>query len=693
MLKLSPEQREKSNMNPRVKFALPLFTVLLSAALPLAQAQQERKPAETKAAVSDKSTAYYNFSMGHLYAEMAGAYGNRGEFLTKAIEYYRLALKEDPTATFLSQELTDLYIQSGQLNRAVTEAEDMLRQNPDNLDARRMLGRIYTRLIGDAQQGRIDEKMLAKSIDQYQSIIAKDPKDQESQLVLARLYRLAHKSVESEKAYKAVLAVEADNEEALTGLAMVYSDVGNTSGAIEMLKKATEKDPNPRTLNALAQFYEQTKDWQNAAATWKQMIPLVQETGTLKRYLARDLLFSDKEDEALAAYREIAAEEPKDAQVQLRIAEIYMQKKDFTQARAAFAKAKALDGTNIEVAYDEVTLLEAEGKPTEAISALKALVDSSAKKQANEEDKRVRSKLLDRLGFLYRAQGQYPQAIAAFRQVADADPDQGAHSVLQVTETYRISKNAAAARQEVEAGLKKFPKDRALIQLHAALLVDAGKTDEAVAELRSQGEPDRETLLLIAQLYERGKKYAEEAKALNQAEALSTTKPEKQGVQFARGAMLEKQKNFEGAEAEFRKVLQTDPDNAGALNYLGYMLADRNIRLDEAQKMISRAVELEPGNGAYLDSLGWVQFRQNRLEQAEDSLRKALESIKTDPTVHDHLGDVYMKEGKVREAIQQWQASLKEWSVTAPAEADPAEIASVTKKLEGARVRVAKEGK
>ena len=693
MLKLSPEQREKSNMNPRLKFALPLFTVILAAALPLAHAQQERKPAETKAAVSDKSTAYYNFSMGHLYAEMAGAYGNRGEFLTKAIEYYRLALKEDPTATFLSQELTDLYIQSGQLNRAVTEAEDMLRQNPDNLDARRMLGRIYTRLIGDAQQGRIDEKMLAKSIDQYQSIIAKDPKDQESQLVLARLYRLAHKSVESEKVYKAVLGVEADNEEALTGLAMVYSDVGNTSGAIEMLKKATEKDPNPRTLNALAQFYEQTKDWQNAAATWKQMIPLVQETGTLKRYLARDLLFSDKEDEALAAYREIAAEEPKDAQVQLRISEIYMQKKDFTQARAAFAKAKALDGGNIEVAYDEVTLLEAEGKPVEAISALKALVDSSAKKQANEEDKRVRSKLLDRLGFLYRAQGQYPQAIAAFRQVADADPDQGAHSVLQVTETYRISKNAAAARQEVEAGLKKYPKDRALIQLHAALLVDAGKTDEAVAELRSQGEPDRETLLVIAQLYERGKKYAEEAKALNQAEALSTTKPEKQGVQFARGAMLEKQKNFEGAEAEFRKVLQTDPDNAGALNYLGYMLADRNIRLDEAHKMISRAVELEPGNGAYLDSLGWVQFRQNRLEQAEDSLRKALESIKTDPTVHDHLGDVYMKEGKVREAIQQWQASLQEWSATAPAEADPVEISSVTKKLEGARVRVAKEGK
>jgi len=695
LLTLSPEHRKNSHMKraPVRRIALAVAAVFLLANR--SKAQTEVKPSETKAAVSDKSTAYYNFSMGHLYAEMAGAYGNRGEYLNKAIDFYKLALKQDPSATFLTQELTDLYIQSGQLNRAVTEAEEMLRQNPDNLDARRMLGRIYTRLIGDAQQGKIDEKMLAKSVDQYQSIVAKDPKDQESRLVLARLYRLSRKSVEAEKTYKAILVAEPDNEEALTGLAMVYSDVGDTHGAIEMLRRATEKDPNPRTLNALAQFYEQTNDWENAAATWKLMIPMVQETANLKRNLARDLLFAEKLDEALDLYKEVAAEEPRDAQVQLRISEIYRQKRDFAQARAAYAKAKTLDGANIEVQYDEVNLLEAEGKPTEAITALKGLLDTTVKKQPNEEERRVRSRLLDRLGFLYRAQNSYPEAIAAFRQVSENDPDQGAHAAVQVAETYRVAKNAAAARKEVESALVKYPKDRALVQLHASLLSEQGKTDAAVAELRAQmgGEKDRETLLVISQLYERGKKYSEAAKALNDAEALSTTKQEKQGVLFARGAMLEKQKNFDAAEAEFRKVLVTDPENAGALNYLGYMLADRDVRLDEAQKLIARAVELDPENGAYLDSLGWVQYRQDHLEQAEDSLRKALQKIGTDPTVHDHLGDVYMKEGKVREAIQQWQASLKEWEATPPSEADPAEVAKVTKKLETARVRVAKEGK
>ena len=78
---------------------------------------------------------------------------------------------------------------------------------------------------------------------------------------------------------------------------------------------------------------------------------------------------------------------------------------------------------------------------------------------------------------------------------------------------------------------------------------------------------------------------------------------------FRRGAMYERMKNFPAAEAEFRKVLAVNPDNDNALNYLGYMLADRNIRLDEARDMILKALSREPNSGAYLDSLGWVYFR------------------------------------------------------------------------------------
>jgi tetratricopeptide (TPR) repeat protein len=230
---------------------------------------------------------------------------------------------------------------------------------------------------------------------------------------------------------------------------------------------------------------------------------------------------------------------------------------------------------------------------------------------------------------------------------------------------------------------------------HATVLGALGHVDEAVTEIRGlmKGEKNRELTIMIAQMYEKGKRFKEEEQALNEAAELSKSTEEKAGVDFARGAMFERMKNFDAAEAAFRKVIEAQPDNAGALNYLGYMLADRNIKLDEAQKLIARAVELDPLNGAYLDSLGWVYFRQNQLDQAEASLRKAIERMSSDPTVHDHLGDVYLKQGKVKEAITQWQASLNEYKNSPPAEADSEDVAKVSRKLENAKTRIAKESR
>ena len=122
------------------------------------------------------------------------------------------------------------------------------------------------------------------------------------------------------------------------------------------------------------------------------------------------------------------------------------------------------------------------------------------------------------------------------------------------------------------------------------------------------------------------------------------------------------------------------------------MLADRDMRLEEAFKLISRALELDPGNGAYLDSLGWLYFRMGKLEEAEQTLRRALERFPRDPTIHDHLGDVCFRQGRLKDAIVQWQNSLKEWESASAAENDPVEVAKIQKKLEGARVRLAKEG-
>ena len=663
-------------------------------ALPLACLSYGQTPAAPAPPV-DKAAAYYNFSMGHLYAELAGVYGNRSEYVGKAIDYYKQALKLDPGASFLFEELTDLYIQSGRLKDAVTEAEDVLKREPNNLDARRILGRIYTRMIGDTQQGKINEEMLRLATEQYEKIAAKDPKDIESWLTLGRLYRTARNSVDAEKAYSQALTIDPNNEDALTGLAIVYSDVGDTRKAIEKLQAVTKKDPNPRTLAALAGSYEQLHDYRSAAEVLRKAIDLDPENSRVKRALARNLLYSGSLDESLKYYKEFADDDPHDTEALLRMAEIYREKRDFTKSREILEKAKASDPENLEVRYDEVNLLAVEGQPAKAIEALQSLLKDTGRKSYSETEKGTRVNLLERLGELYRGANQNQAAIDAFRQIADLDPDSGARAEAQIVDTYRAAKDFKNARAEADAARKKYPDDRALIGAYASVLADMGKVDQGVSELRSllKGDHDRETQLAIAQLYERAKRYEDMAKPLDAAEKLSETKPEKEAIYFMRGAMYERMKKFDASEAEFRKVLELDPDSAGALNYLGYMFADRGVRLDEAQKMISRALELDPENGAYLDSLGWVYYRQNRLDDAEHALVHALakNGIGQDPTVHDHLGDVYLKLGKTKDAITQWQASLKEAETDAQSEIEPGELTAINKKLEDAKVRLAKE--
>ena len=655
---------------------------------------QGKKAAPAAAdAKGEKATAYYHYSLGHMYAELAATYNNRGDYFTKAIENYRLALKADPSASYVSEELSDLYIQSGRLREAVTDAEDALKQNPNDLNSRRLLARIYARLISESQPNKVDETYLRKAIEQYTKLAEADPKDADAWLMLGRLNKLAQNSNEAEKAYKKALALDAENEDALTGLAMVYVDLGDTKAATEALRKVAEKNPNGRSLAALASAYEQMREYGMAAETLKKAVEATQGNVDLKRALAQNLLLADQLDEALKVYQDLVTEDPKDVQSQLRISQIYRQKRDFAQAHVAADKAREMDPNNLEVRYNEVNLLEAEGRTPDALTMMKDLVTTTTKKNYSTSERGNRVLLLERLGVMYRSVEQYGPALETFRQMGETDPDMSGRASLQVVETYRQSKELAKAEKEAQNALAKNPTDRGLRVVYASVLADEGKSEPAITEMKKllAEKKDRETYISLAQVYEKSKRFTEMANAIDEAEKLSPAKDEKETIYFMRGAMYEKMKKFDAAEVEFRKVIDANPDNSSAMNYLGYMLADRNVRLTEAVDLITKALGREPGNPAYLDSLGWAYFRMGKFPEAETNLKASLEKMSKDPTVHDHLGDVYFKQGKVKEAIVQWETSLKDWDATSPAEQEQAEIAKVHKKLEGAKVRQARE--
>lgn len=664
---------------------LTLFFASLNRSQPAPSPAKQQKP--------DKAAAYYNFAMGHLYSELAAAYGNRGEYLNQAIEYYRTAQKADPKATFLSEELAELYISAGQIRTAVTEAEEALAQNPDDLSARRILGRIYMRMIGDSQTNRINEGMVKKAIEQFEKIAEKNPKDPEPWLMLGRLQKMAQSSPEAEKAYQKALEIDPENEEALIGLSTVYSDLGDNKKAAELLEKVAGKSPNLRTLTALASSYEQMRDYRLAAETLRRTLEISPNNPDLKRAYAQDLMFSDQLDEAVKVFQELTAEDPKDVQSWLRLSQIFRQQRKFDAAREASAKARELDANNLEIRYNDVSLLEAEGKLPQAVAALKEILDATAKRTYSTQDKANRVVLLERMGLLYRQADQPNEAVAIFRQMGELDPDIAARVSAQVVETYRGAHDYKKAIAEADEARAKFPNDRMIKLVRANLLAETGRVDDAAKDVRTllDGKADREVYLSLAQIYEKGKNYAEMGRAIDSAEKLSTSDEEKENLFFMRGAMLEKMKDFDGAEKEFRKVLAANPENSSAMNYLGYMLADRNVRLPEALDLIQKAVNREPNNGAYLDSLGWAYFRTGKLNEAESALLRAIERVPHDPTVHDHLGDVYQKQGRIKDAVAQWERSLQEWKKSTPSEQDATEIAKVQKKLDSGKVRLARE--
>jgi tetratricopeptide (TPR) repeat protein len=302
--------------------------------------------------------------------------------------------------------------------------------------------------------------------------------------------------------------------------------------------------------------------------------------------------------------------------------------------------------------------------------------------------------LYQQLGQLYRDTQNYAAAINTYEELGHLGDDEDRRARLLMMDTYRMAKDLPKALQTGKEALARYPKDAEIKSNYALLLGESNQTDEAVKLLRAQlnaTPADRDINLNIAQIYERARRYKEAEQAAHTAEAISGSPRDNEMVWFLLGAIYERQKFFDKAEAEFKKALDVNPKSAAVLNYYGYMLGDLGIRLDEAQSLVKRALAEDPYNGAYLDSLGWIYYKQNKLADAEATLHKAVERESHDPTIHSHLGDVYAKSGRTEQAFAEWEKSLAEWKRVLPADVEPEKVAEVEKKVSQSRHRVAQK--
>jgi tetratricopeptide (TPR) repeat protein len=263
-----------------------------------------------------------------------------------------------------------------------------------------------------------------------------------------------------------------------------------------------------------------------------------------------------------------------------------------------------------------------------------------------------------------------------------------------IIDTLRASHQLPKALEEADAAIQKYPQERSLRLLRAYLLGEQGRVEEAVTQLQTflnHTPLDREIYLSIAQVYSQAKRYDRAQEAAQQALALTPNPGEQEYTRFILGSIYERQKKYAEAEEQFHQVLKVNPLNASASNYLGYMLADRGVRLEESLKYIQKALEIEPNNGAYIDSLGWAYFKMSRYDLAEPNLEKAARLISNDPTIHEHLGQLYLQMGKKTLAEEMWERALKEWPMTTTGDFDADQAARLQKQLDELKRQIAKE--
>ena len=642
---------------------------------------------------SKRAQAYTQFMLGHLAEQQYNETGQQS-YADQAISDYQKALTYDSDAA-ITERLAEVYAAMQHTDDALREANAALAQDPNNLAAHRLLARIYVHKLGESDTADNQKQTIASAIEQLLAVQKLDPNDTQSQLWLAHLYSYQDNPGEAERVLRGVLNHSPDNAGALEQLSQLYLSQGRAADAVALLKDAAGSTNDAGLYDLLGNAYAKLNDNEKAAEAFEKAVTLDPDEASHRRGLAQALLSEEKYPEAMQQYQRLTQIEPDNAQNYLRLSQIYRHLGQFDKSEASLMQAKKYAPGNLEVLYNEALLYEAQARYKDAIQVLTdAIAGVKAQQQEGQQAPNALAILYEQLGMAYRSAGDFPLAEQTFEDMRDLGPDTQKRSELLLLDTFRASGDIKRAIGEAQKSRAASPTDHDLAVTYAMLLGDNAQTDDAVKVLHgllSSNGNDREIYLDLAQVEQRGHRYAQAEEDANAALKLSHEPADQEAVWFLLGAIYDSQKRFDEAEQMFKKSLAVEPHDAMVLNYYGYMLADRGQRLDEAVSMVRSAVASDPTNGAYLDSLGWAYFKQGNLPQAQQYLEQAVSHSTGDPTILGHLGDLYAKLGQTDRAEKTWEKALAQWQKALPADYEADKVSTLESKLKNLRLRLAQK--
>jgi tetratricopeptide (TPR) repeat protein len=546
----------------------------------------------------------------------------------------------------------------------VQAGEQALKIEPANREAHRVLGIVYATLVESGRRSARTQQNATAIADNLNKAIAHLEKAIDRQVdsdpnVRATLSRLYLASGANEKAIPLLVELVSQEPGWTDGpslLAQAYAGAGRDADAITWLEKSAADDPDLYTT--LAGFYERQKRWKDAANTYQKALAASPRNVDLQLQYASALMnVGGKESltKARDALNEIIAARPGDVRSLFQLSQVQRRLGDLPAAESAARRLIAVNGRGPMGYYALAMALEERRQYQAVVDALApAAEDFRAHPGATPASDL--GLLLPHLGFAYQELGNFDKAIATFDEAHKLSPDD-ATVTAYLAQANLSAKKYGAVIELTRKARSENPDELRFARLEAQALRQSGKADEAVNVLqdfaKKQDKP--EAYVALAQIYSENKRGADAVKVLQDAQ---TKFPGDTTIGFELGAVLDKQKKFADAEAAFRQVLEKEPDNAPALNYIGYMLAERGERLNESVDLLKKALAIEPDNGSYLDSLGWAYYKADKLPLALDSLERAAGQMQHNSVIQDHYGDVLFKLSRFDDAIAAWTRAL-----------------------------------
>ncbi|HXO22476.1 MAG TPA: tetratricopeptide repeat protein [Thermoanaerobaculia bacterium] len=648
-----------------MKWAIPSLLLLLSAIPSAARAAAPPRPAG-EAPAADR--AAFQFT----YAKMLAAEGSFEEALAAFDEAARLA----PGDPYVRIEKAELLARLGQgarspraradyLARAGEEAKKArdlaaLSDHPDHsdhlvpgvstssayTDVLRGVGEVYLEL---AQQ---TPAAMATAQESFEALRQRDPSDLQAMVTLGRIYLDKGEPAKAAEVFRQLITYIPNNPMASSLLVESLLKADRKEEAEGVLKEMLEQEPGSlETRLTLAEVQGQRGNHRAALDTLLAAPEAVRSDPQLRRQLASALYLTGDLDSALATADSLLQAQPDNQYLALLKGLILTAEGRNEEALQLLSKLREAEPQDLVLAATVARVLRREGRKDEAAKLLGDLAQSLAREGKEKESREARFELAQ-LYFTTEDWQRVADVLAPL--LASTDP-------AIRTEALLLQADALVSLKRYDQALELLGPAAAGSPLvagkEAEVLYRAGKERQARRQLAKLARAeDPQAVLAAVQAYQRLEQYSESIPLLK---GLLTTRPKLAPAGFLLGAAYERTGQREQAVAAFRQVLKIDPDFHSALNYLGYMWAEKGENLNEALSLVKRAVALDPDNGAYVDSLGWTHFRLGQYDRARDFLERATRLVPEDATVHEHLGDVYLALGQTAKAREMYERALQ----------------------------------